>query len=135
MTPDDLARMFHESYERRAPDFGYETRTDSAVPWEDVPEPNKGLMVAVAGDILDRLVGPDVPFDHANDPAVRSILMDLADDFHEMNDGDDPPFDTATEGNVMTVRPDPDPENWGDEDGPIAAPTSPVVRITVERIA
>lgn len=45
---EQLARLFHETYERLAPSFGYETRKDSAVPWEQVPERNKRLMIAVA---------------------------------------------------------------------------------------
>lgn len=49
---EQLARLFHETYERLAPNFGYETRPDSAVPWEDVPERNKRLMIAVA-DIIE----------------------------------------------------------------------------------
>lgn len=52
-----LARAFHEAYERLAPSFGYETRRDSAVPWEDVPEPNRSLMIAVAGEVLARPAG------------------------------------------------------------------------------
>lgn len=44
--PETVARMFHETYERLASDFGYETRRESAVPWEDVPERNRSLMVA-----------------------------------------------------------------------------------------
>ena len=47
-----IAKAFHESYERQAPAFGYETREDSAVPWEDVPEQNKSLMIAVVDDLL-----------------------------------------------------------------------------------
>lgn len=43
---DDIARAFHEAYERLAPTFGYRTRDASAVPWEDVPEDNKNLMRA-----------------------------------------------------------------------------------------
>ena len=50
---DDLARRFHEAYERLAPDFGYDTRPESAVPWADVPEPNRLLMRAVVKDIFD----------------------------------------------------------------------------------
>ena len=46
LTAEDLARAFHETYERLAPEFGYETRRESAVPWEDVPENNKNLMIA-----------------------------------------------------------------------------------------
>jgi len=49
---ENLARLFHETYERLAPSFGYETRKDSAKPWSEVPEKNKRLMVAVCGEIL-----------------------------------------------------------------------------------
>lgn len=52
MTAEQLAQLFHETYERLAPNFGYETRKESAVPWLDVPEKNKRLMIAVAEDIL-----------------------------------------------------------------------------------
>lgn len=52
MTAEDLARLFHEEYERLAPDFGYSTREASAVPWEDVPDDNKSLMLAVAANVL-----------------------------------------------------------------------------------
>jgi hypothetical protein len=52
VTAEALARRFHETYERLAPDHGYETRKASAVPWEDVPEQNRSLMIAVAGEIL-----------------------------------------------------------------------------------
>lgn len=52
MNADQLAQRFHEHYERLAPDFGYKTREASAVPWAEVPEQNKSLMVAVAGAIL-----------------------------------------------------------------------------------
>lgn len=55
MSPEGLARLFHETYERLAPAFGYETRKDSAVPWEDVPEANKSLMIAVAGEVAQKL--------------------------------------------------------------------------------
>ena len=55
MTPDELARRFHETYERLAPDFGYETRRESAVPWDDVPANNKALMTAVCAELLTEL--------------------------------------------------------------------------------
>ena len=90
-------------------------------------------------------------FDHANDPAVSFIIQGLIDDLHEMNDGGEPGSDeapfgiyaqTEDEGNVLIVRPDPDEDNWGtDAEGERIegwngeAPTTPVVRITVERIA
>jgi len=47
-----LAKRFHETYERLAPSYGYETRKDSAVPWEKVPEKNKALMRAVCSELL-----------------------------------------------------------------------------------
>ena len=59
ITPEQLAQLFHEEYERLAPEFGYTTRKTSAVPWADVPEPNKSLMVAVAGKVLDKLIPDD----------------------------------------------------------------------------
>lgn len=54
VTPDveALARAFHEAYERLAPSFGYETRPESAVPWESVPLMNKRLMMAVVEGVL-----------------------------------------------------------------------------------
>jgi len=52
-----VARAFHESYERLAPSYGYETRKESAVPWEDVPTTNRALMIAVADEVLKGLAG------------------------------------------------------------------------------
>lgn len=49
---DRLARMFHENYERLAPSFGYETRRESAVPWDEVPEQNRSLMRATVAATL-----------------------------------------------------------------------------------
>ena len=46
-----IARAFHEAYERLAPQFGYRTREASAVPWEDVPQANRDLMVATAASV------------------------------------------------------------------------------------
>lgn len=48
VTDEQLARLFHETYEHLAPHFAYQTRKASAVSWNDVPEPNKSLMIAVA---------------------------------------------------------------------------------------
>lgn len=50
--PDVIAQRFHEAYERLAPSFGYKTREASAVPWDDVPEQNKQLMIAVAREVM-----------------------------------------------------------------------------------
>lgn len=55
MKPEALAELFHVTYERLAPSFGYETRKESAVPWNTVPEQNKQLMIAVSTHILQAL--------------------------------------------------------------------------------
>jgi hypothetical protein len=55
MTAEQLAKLFHTTYERLAPDFNYQTRKASAVAWEDVPDNNKRLMIAVAGEVLTAL--------------------------------------------------------------------------------
>jgi hypothetical protein len=55
MTAEQLAQLFHDTYERLAPEFGYTTRKTSAVPWMEVLEPNKSLMIAVAKQILREL--------------------------------------------------------------------------------
>jgi hypothetical protein len=55
MTAEELAKLFHETYEELAPNYGYTTRRSSAVSWEDVPEPNKSLMIAVAKRVLEKI--------------------------------------------------------------------------------
>ncbi len=56
---EELARAFHESYERLAPQYNYRTRRGSAVPWEDVPESNRRLMIATAGEVINRIRAED----------------------------------------------------------------------------
>lgn len=55
MTAEELARLFHDTYERLAPAFDYETRRESAVAWEDVPLNNRALMIATAQQVLTAL--------------------------------------------------------------------------------
>lgn len=52
---EKLAKFFHDTYEALAPQHGYETREASRKPWVEVPEQNKGLMVAVAQRVLEDL--------------------------------------------------------------------------------
>ena len=50
MTPEKLARKFHEIYERLAPNFGYDTRPETRC---FNPESKNGkLMVAVCDEVL-----------------------------------------------------------------------------------
>jgi len=50
---EDAARLFHETYERLAPTFGYATRADTKV--FDPTTPNGKLMTAVCGEVLSRV--------------------------------------------------------------------------------
>lgn len=61
MTAEQLAQLFHETYERLAPDFGCETRTETAIPWPDIPadSANKRLMIAVAGEMLSAIASEE----------------------------------------------------------------------------
>lgn len=70
--PSLLAQMFHEEYERLALHLGYQTREDSRVPWEDVPETNRSLMVATCRSVLSRIAGegPLSREDLTNSPQV-----------------------------------------------------------------
>lgn len=51
---ETIAENFHEMYELLAPASGYETRSESRVLWERVPEPNRELMRSVVADLLER---------------------------------------------------------------------------------
>jgi hypothetical protein len=46
----EAAIKFHETYERLAPQFGYETRPDTKA--FDAESPNGKLMIAVCGEVL-----------------------------------------------------------------------------------
>ena len=46
----EMAIKFHETYERLAPQFGYETRSDTKA--FDAESPNGKLMIAVCGEVL-----------------------------------------------------------------------------------
>jgi hypothetical protein len=49
-----LARRFHDTYERLAPDHGWETQESTrAKPWDEVPAHNRELMLATVAALLD----------------------------------------------------------------------------------
>ena len=50
---EPIARAFHDAYEHLAPVYGYKTREESAVPWDDVPQANRDLMIATVRRLLD----------------------------------------------------------------------------------
>lgn len=64
---ETLARRFHDEYEAAAPLFGYATRRESAVPWEQVPEANRRLMVHVCERIAEDLLR------HATESLTRQM--------------------------------------------------------------
>lgn len=53
--PESLAKLFHETYERLAPFYQYETREATRTTWDKVPDQNKRLMIAVATEVLATL--------------------------------------------------------------------------------
>lgn len=50
---EQIARQFHEVYERLAPQFGYETREDTKV--FDPQSQNGRLMIAVCAEVIGEL--------------------------------------------------------------------------------
>ena len=52
MPAEVIAKAFHEAYGQLAPVFGHETRAASAVPWTDVPQANRDLMIATVARLL-----------------------------------------------------------------------------------
>lgn len=97
-------------------------------------------------------------YDHAADPFVDWVTDQITEGLHELCDGGAPgsehaPFGSyarpTVDGNVLTIVPNDNPEDWADErrdpDEPWLIdfeiepegtyPSTPVVRITVERIA
>lgn len=68
---EKVARAFHTEYERLAPRFAYTTRKASAVPWEDVPENNQALMMAVVQSLRDAgVIAIDLPRVRAEERAA-----------------------------------------------------------------
>ena len=65
---ESVAKLFHETYERLAPAFGYETRKRTRVPWEQVPERNKHLMIATVAEVLAMLFPPEEPASEEEPP-------------------------------------------------------------------
>jgi hypothetical protein len=50
---EEIACAFHTTYEALAPMHGYETRPESAVEWEYLPEANRLLMIDTVQGLLD----------------------------------------------------------------------------------
>jgi hypothetical protein len=72
---ESVAKLFHEAYERLAPAFGYETREATRVPWENVPERNKRLMIAATAEVLALLFPPEEKVSSANNENLPEIPL------------------------------------------------------------
>jgi hypothetical protein len=48
-----IARAFHGVYETLAPEHGYESRPESRVPWAEVPEKNRALMIGTVRRLVE----------------------------------------------------------------------------------
>ncbi len=59
MTALDLALLFHDTYERLAPSFGYETREETRE--FDSGSKNGKLMIAVCTEIIKKLGLREIP--------------------------------------------------------------------------
>ena len=55
MNAESMARLFHETYERLAPAFGWRTKKGCNVPFDRLPQRNKALMIATCQTILNEL--------------------------------------------------------------------------------
>ena len=55
MLPHELAVLFHSTYERLAPAFGWRTKKGCNVPFEQLPQRNKALMLATCQTVLNAL--------------------------------------------------------------------------------
>lgn len=53
---EHFARLFHEVYERRAPDFQWETQFASKGDWTDLPRNQRLLMLEVVGEVIQPLL-------------------------------------------------------------------------------
>ena len=75
-----LAILFHETYERLAPSFGYETRDDTKK--FDETSKNGRLMVAVCGEILSILKAAE----HSVEPTRESgeAIPGVCDEIEEL---------------------------------------------------
>lgn len=90
-----IAQRFHEAYERLAPSYGYRTREASAKPWAEVPERNRALMIAVAGEVAplierEALERAADDMDGWCDEAVERLRARAASLVGSQQDDDDP---------------------------------------------
>lgn len=96
-TAEQLAERFHEAYERLASEHGYVTRPESAVPWADVPEQNKRLMIAVCDELTSLFTCGQISGRRATHPLPRVIGEDRWSDEYRPTVAGDVPCRVAAE--------------------------------------
>ena len=74
MLPHELAVLFHSTYERLAPAFGWRTKKGCNVPFEQLPQRNKALMLATCQTVLNALQEQSSPALPAHNNARDEIL-------------------------------------------------------------
>lgn len=50
---EQVARAFHDTYEQLAPHYGYTTRKESAVPWDQLPDNLRALMTRTVSYLVE----------------------------------------------------------------------------------
>lgn len=89
MNPNELARLFHETYERLAPQFNYVTRLESRKSWDEVAHtPNGRLMLEVCAVVLNTLTrghGGGIEYININNDGVYVLSPARPRSDHEAN--------------------------------------------------
>lgn len=55
ITPECLARLFHDTYLELKPLYGWEVQPGTDVPFDELPDANRDLMIAVAQRVLENM--------------------------------------------------------------------------------
>ena len=82
MLPHELAVLFHSTYERLAPAFGWRTKKGCNVPFEQLPQRNQALMNATCQTVLSALQeqsSPALPAHNNASPKLLGELMGILD--------------------------------------------------------
>ena len=55
VTPEKLAKIFHDAYEKIAKKQGWNTQKSCKVEFDDLPEANKKTMILTAAEVINKL--------------------------------------------------------------------------------
>jgi len=71
LTPEILAKKFHDFYEAEAYGHGWETNSHTRVEFKDLPKENKSLMIATCEFILDTV------FEQYRQDGINEVLEEI----------------------------------------------------------